>query len=202
MKLTLVRHTSLQVEAGICYGQSDLDVSPQFDQELADLRHKLHDTAFDAVYSSPLQRCSKLAHALVQTLPSSSLSSAMAAPMQVQHDARLQELHFGDWEMQAWDAIPRAVFDVWAQNYAELAPPNGETFAALQQRGVDCLQALQAKHTGEHVLVVTHGGMIRALIAHVLNMPLKGLFRFQVDYASLTRLDLQGTVPKIDFVNR
>ncbi|HSR02060.1 MAG TPA: histidine phosphatase family protein [Methylophilaceae bacterium] len=44
--------------------------------------------------------------------------------------------------------------------------------------------------------------MIRALIAHVLNMPLKGLFRFNVDYASITRLDFSGEIPKIDFVNR
>lgn len=194
MKLTLVRHTSLQVAEGICYGQSDLDVSPQFDNELATLRQKLQHEAIDAMYSSPLQRCRKLAHALATV--------QAQTPLDVQQDARLQELHFGDWEMQPWEAIPRQVFDVWAQNYAELAPPNGETFAALQARGVACLQELQQRHAGEHVLVVTHGGMIRALIAHVLNMPLKGLFRFQVDYASLTQLDLQGAVPKIMFVNR
>ena len=118
------------------------------------------------------------------------------------HDERLKELHFGDWEMQSWNDIPRELFDEWAQNYAEMAPPNGETFAGLQQRGVAFLQEVQTRHAGEHVLVVTHGGMIRALIAHVLNMQLKGLFRFHVDYASLTRLDLSGTIPKVEFVNR
>lgn len=188
MKLTLVRHTSLQIAEGICYGQSDIDVSINFASELSQLKQKLIHEKIDAVYASPLQRCSKLAHALGFD--------------GILHDERLKELHFGDWEMQSWNDIPRELFDVWAQNYAELAPPNGETFAGLQQRGIDFLQEVQARHHGQHVLVVTHGGMIRALIAHVLNMQLKGLFRFHVDYASLTRLDLSGAIPKIEFVNR
>jgi alpha-ribazole phosphatase len=56
-------------------------------------------------------------------------------------------------------------------------------------------------HKG-HVLVVTHGGMIRAMVAHVLNMQLKGLFRINVDYGSVTELDFSDEIPKINFVNR
>jgi alpha-ribazole phosphatase len=200
LKLTLIRHTSLQVPAGVCYGQSDVDVSAHFMQEVAQLKEKLalHQQAsrIDAVYASPLQRCSKLALALGLDL----------GLQPIQHDDRLKELHFGDWEMQAWDDLPREYFDEWAQNYAHMAPPNGETFSQLQARGVDFLNhALQA-HPQQHVVAVTHGGMIRALVAHVLNMPLKGLFRFEIDYASITQLDFHGLksggVPKIVFVNR
>jgi alpha-ribazole phosphatase len=104
--------------------------------------------------------------------------------------------------MLAWSDIPRELFDVWAQNYADLAPPNGETFAALQQRGIAFIDECLQNHVNQHILVVTHGGMIRALIAHALNMQLKGLFRFQVDHASVTRIDFSGTVPRIEFVNR
>lgn len=189
MKLTLIRHTSLQVAQGICYGHSDIDVAATFHDELAGLQAKLAGERFDAVYASPLQRCSKLAQALGQA-------------QHITHDERLKELHFGDWEMQAWNDIPRELFDVWAQNYADLAPPNGETFTALQQRGIAFVEACLQRHANQHVLVVTHGGMIRALIAHALNMQLKGLFRFHVDYASLTRLDFSGTIPKVEFVNR
>lgn len=189
MKLTLIRHTSLQIPQGICYGHSDVDVSASFYDELQRLQAKLAGEQFDAVYASPLQRCSKLAHAL-------------GVADHILHDDRLKELHFGDWEMLAWDDIPRDTFDQWAQNYASLAPPNGETFAQLQQRGVAFVEEALQRHTDQHVLVVTHGGMIRALIAHVLNMQLKGLFRLHIDYASLTQLDLSGTIPKLLFVNR
>ncbi|HQS44324.1 MAG: alpha-ribazole phosphatase, partial [Methylotenera sp. 24-45-7] len=113
MNLHLIRHTSLAVPSGVCYGQSDVDVSASFHVEAESLRKKLADIEFDAVYASPLQRCSKLAGALNLA--------------QITLDDRLKELHFGDWELQAWDAIPRDVFDIWAQDYANLTPPNGES---------------------------------------------------------------------------
>ncbi len=187
MKLTLVRHTSLQIAPGICYGQSDIDVSASFWDEANQLKTKLGGTQFDAVYASPLQRCVKLAVAL-----------NLGDPIT---DARLMELNFGDWETRAWDDIPREFFDVWAQDYANLAPPQGETFGQLQQRATHFLEELKLQNAGKHVLLVTHGGLIRALLAHVLNMQLKGLFRFNIDYASVTELDFSDKLAKINFVN-
>jgi alpha-ribazole phosphatase len=187
MKLTLVRHTSLQVASGVCYGQSDIDVAASFMDEAISAQTKLANIAFDAVYASPLQRCVKLANAL-----------NLGEPVL---DNRLKELHFGDWEMQAWDDIPRDIFDDWAHDYANQAPPNGETFGQLQQRGIHFLDEILSKHLNENVLVITHGGLIRALLAHVLNMELKGLFRFNIDHASVTQLDFSEKIPKISFVN-
>lgn len=188
MNLYLIRHTSLAVPPGVCYGQSDVDVSANFYLEAESLRKKLADIAFDAVYASPLQRCSKLADSLGLT--------------HVTLDERLKELHFGDWELQAWDAIPRDVFDVWAQDYANLTPPNGESFSALYERSLSFIQEVSSHSTGKNIAVVTHGGVIRAMLAHALNMPLKGLFRITVDYASVTQISFGSEVPKIHFVNR
>ena len=187
LKLTLIRHTSLQIAPGVCYGQTDVDVSVSFMQEALITQKKLADMAIDAVFCSPLQRCVKLAEAL-------NLSNVM-------QDDRLKELHFGDWEMQAWDDIPRDYFDEWAQNYAYMPPPNGETFSQLQARGIIFINEILRQHHKQHVLIVTHGGMIRALLAYVLSMELKSLFRFNIDYGSLTQLDFSGDVPKINFVN-
>ena len=187
MKLTLIRHTSLQIEPGICYGQSDIDVAVSFNDELARTKAKLTNVGFDGVYSSPLQRCIKLADAL-------NLG-------EVVHDNRLKELHFGDWEMRAWDDIPRDIFDDWALDYANKAPPNGETFSQLQERGLSFLDEILSKHLNGNIAVITHGGLIRALLAHALNMQLIGLFRFNVDYGSVTQIDFGATVPKINFVN-
>lgn len=188
LKLTLVRHTSLQIQPGICYGQTDVDVAVSFTQEAAATKAKIQHLVLDAVFTSPLQRCVKLANAL--------------GFVEARHDDRLKELHFGDWEMQAWDDVPRNYFDEWAQNYAHMAPPNGETFGQLQARGVIVIQELLNKYHHGHVLLVTHGGMIRALVAHVLNMQLKGLFRINVDYGSVTELDFTDDIPRINYVNR
>lgn len=195
MKLTLVRHTTLDVSPNICYGQSDIDVSIRFDEELRVLREKLLHKEFNAIYSSPLQRCYKLAHAL------SSDESINFAVRDIQLDERLKELHFGDWELNSWDAIPRNIFDAWANDYANLAPPNGETFSQLHLRAKSFVEDVSSHLQGKHVLVVTHGGLIRALIAEVLQMPLKRLFRMNIDYASVTQLEFKGDIPKVNFMN-
>ncbi len=188
MKLHLIRHTSLDIPSWVCYGQSDVDVSENFHAECDALKEKLAHIRFDAVYASPLQRCTKLAEAL-------NLG-------EVQTDHRLKELHFGDWEMQPWDSIPRDVFDVWANDYANSAPPNGETFSVLHARSKSFVEDVSNHSCGKEVAVITHGGVIRAILADVLNMPLKGLFRMVIDHASVTRISFDDEVPRIHFVNR
>jgi alpha-ribazole phosphatase len=195
MKLTLVRHTSLDIAPSICYGQSDIGVSKNFENELIGLQKKLADFKFDAVYSSPLRRCHQLAEALCAD------ASLAHFRENITLDERLKELHFGDWEMSPWDAIPRDIFDVWANDYANLAPPNGETFSQLHARAKGFVQDVSSHSHGKNLLVVTHGGLIRALIAEVLHMPLKRLFRITIDHASLTQLEFKGDVPKINFMN-
>lgn len=195
MQLTLVRHTSLAIASSICYGQSDVDVSLNFHAEQQALQKKLANTSFDAIYASPLQRCYKLAEALCAD------KSLGLTQQDIQLDDRLRELHFGDWEMRPWDAIPRDVFDIWANDYANLAPPNGETFTQLQTRTNMFLKEVASHSHGKSIAVVTHGGVIRAMLAEVLNMPLKGLFRLEIDHASVTRISYDGAVPKIHFVN-
>ncbi len=195
MKLTLIRHTSLDVMPNICYGQSDVDVSINFDEELRVLREKLLHKEFDAIYSSPLLRCHKLAQAL------STDETMNFTKRDIQLDNRLKELHFGDWELSSWDDIPRDIFDTWANDYANMAPPNGETFSQLHARAKSFVKEVSDHSQGKHILVVTHGGLIRALIAEVLQMPLKRLFRMSIDYASVTQLEFNGEVPKVNFMN-
>ena len=195
MKLTLVRHTSLDIAPSICYGQSDVGVSANFDNERLALQNKLAAFQFDAIYASPLKRCHQLAQALC-------IDKTLGYPSEnIKLDERLRELHFGDWEMHAWDAIPRDIFDVWANDYANLAPPNGETFLQLHARAKRFVEDVSSHYHGKSILVVTHGGLIRALVAEVLNMPLKRLFRINIDHASVTQLEFNGEVPKINFMN-
>ncbi|HOY71078.1 MAG TPA: alpha-ribazole phosphatase [Methylotenera sp.] len=195
MKLTLVRHTSLDVAPDICYGQSDVAVSANFDAEREQLQSKLAAFQFDTVYSSPLQRCHQLAQALCAD------SRLKLENREIQLDERLKELHFGDWEMQPWQAISREIFDRWANDYANLAPPNGETFAQLHHRSKHFVEDLASQAKDQHILVVTHGGLIRALVAEVLQMPLKRLFRMSINHASITQLEFNDDIPKLHFMN-
>lgn len=187
MKLYLLRHTKLDIERGICYGHADVDVGPSFLDELKIIKTKLANIDFDRLYCSPLQRCYKLAESL-------GIGDVIA-------DDRLKELHFGDWEMKKWDAIPREPFDRWANDYANLAPPNGETFTELHARAKSFVKEVSSHCLGKNLLVVTHGGLIRALVAESLNLPLDRLFHIAIDHGSVTQLEFKGEIPKVLCIN-
>jgi alpha-ribazole phosphatase len=195
MRITLIRHTTLNIAPHICYGQSDVEVSGSFEMESQALLQKLRGLEFDAVYTSPLRRC----HQLAQVLCAS--DGLQVRSEEIRLDERLKELHFGDWEMMPWDAIPREPFDQWASDYANLAPPNGETFTQLHARAKSFVEDVSGHSGNSSLLVVTHGGLIRALIAETLNLPLKRLFRIAIDHGSLTQLEFRGEIPKVLCIN-
>jgi len=192
MEIYLIRHTAPDVAAGICYGQTDLDVAASFADEFAVMHDKLRHLANPIIYSSPLQRCFKLA----------STFASQANVAGVTQDARLMELHFGDWEMLAWNDIPRGAIDVWADEHVMQSPPQGESFHALHQRTKNFLDEIRQDKDVEQVVVFTHSGVIRALVAEVLGLPLIHAFKVQVDYAGITQILVEENVSRVGYINR
>lgn len=191
MEIYLIRHTTPDVLPGTCYGQSDVDVAASFMDEFSALCPKLQHLKEPVIYSSPLQRCVKLAESV----------AAIFHPQQsVQHDTRLMELNFGAWEMQAWNDIPRGLVDVWAEDHVRHVPPEGESYLQLAERAQSFLADLQ--HAEQPVLVFTHAGVIRALTGHALGLPLVHTFKLQVDYASVSKIVIEGQLSSVGFVNR
>ena len=167
MNLYLLRHTRPAIEADICLGQTDTGLPPDFAHDLAIIQARLPDLSDMAIYASPLLRCRLLAEAL--------------APGRVHCDARLMELNFGAWEGQPWNAIDRTALDHWAADFVHRAPPGGESFVQLQAR---CLDFMEEVRQGcmKDVLLVTHAGVIRALLAHAQGLPLDRAFEIPVGH--------------------
>ena len=67
MKVTMIRHTSVDVPKGMCYGWSDVPVAATFEQEAAETKKNLSGKTFDGVFSSPLTRARKLPILLLTT---------------------------------------------------------------------------------------------------------------------------------------
>lgn len=191
MEIYLVRHTTPAVLPGTCYGHSDVDVTETFLAEFEAMHPKLGHLRNPVIYSSPLQRCVKLAEAMAATF---------SPQITIKTDARLKELNFGDWEMQPWNDIPRGLVDVWAEDHVRHVPPNGESFLQLSQRVQAFIAELQ--HDDQPALVFTHAGVIRALTGYALELPLVHTFKLQVDYASVSKIILDDRVTKVAYVNR
>ncbi|HEY9281088.1 MAG TPA: histidine phosphatase family protein [Eoetvoesiella sp.] len=170
MRLYLVRHPQTVVPADICYGSSDVEAALQEQMHMVaaltaastpphaglDSREAVPKIMLPrglAMYSSPLRRCAEVAKRLAERLECTSLS----------FDARLAEMHFGRWELQAWDDIPRSEVDAWAQDLTGYQPGGGESVLQMAERVCAFYQELL--QTGSDSIVVCHAGTIRMFLA-------------------------------------
>lgn len=175
MKITLVRHTSVSVETGICYGQSDVDIADSFKTEAELVNIQLQHHCFDSVFSSPLSRCTKLAQ-----------YCGFKEPIL---DSRLMELNFGDWEMKAWNNINDPQLERWYADWINEKSTNGESFKDQVERVKLFLNEI--KETGfQHIVLFTHAGVIRALGVILGQFPIQKAFEFQVEYGQINHFEL------------
>jgi alpha-ribazole phosphatase len=173
MEIYLIRHTTPAVDKGVCYGQSDLDVTESFAAE-ADLIRPHLPSALHRVHSSPLQRCSKLAHYLFPQY-------------EHQYHDDLMEIHCGEWELQRWDDIPAADITPWMDDFVNVVIPGGESYTELYQRVV--ARFAQIAEGSGSAAVVAHGGVIRSILAHVTGTALADSFDvFKLYYGCVVKL--------------
>jgi alpha-ribazole phosphatase/probable phosphoglycerate mutase len=139
---------------------------------------------WQAIVSSPLLRCADFAHEL-----------AARHGLLLAMDDRLVELGFGAWEGRTADELTAEDPDAlvrFRRDPVAHAPPGAEPLASFRGRILEAWNALREQHHGKHVLVIAHAGVIRMMVAHVLDIPLQHIFRLQVPSAGLTRLRLES----------
>lgn len=173
MSIYLVRHTAPAIEKGICYGQADIGVLESFEEEAAVIKQHLPGS-IAGIYSSPLLRCRKLADWLFPH-------------REVVNEPRLKEIHCGEWELMHWDAIPKDVIDPWMNDFVNVAIPGGESYVQMHERVTACFDELSLAE--EDIAIVTHGGVIRSILSHITETPLKESFgAFSIHYGCVFKL--------------
>ncbi len=137
-------------------------------------------SGWQQVVSSPLLRCHDFARAV---------SEQHNLPLFV--DPGFREVSFGDWDGVSFKAVARLdkqSFDNFWRAPTEHTPPNGEPFDQFFQRVVDALARSVKQFKGQHALVVAHGGVIRAVLSHVLGVDAFSFMRYEVPYACISRI--------------
>ncbi len=178
MELFLLRHTCVDIEQGICYGQSDVAVAASFEDEKNQLKQRLNNIRFDVVCSSPLLRCKKLAESLFGNEG-------------IRFDERLKELNFGEWELKTWDEIYNSPEGkIWMENYQDLPTLNGESYAEMFHRVSAFYEELKTKKI-DRVVVITHAGVIRIFKSMIEKQPVGELFEtFKPPYGSVSKFEI------------
>jgi alpha-ribazole phosphatase len=177
--LWLVRHPQPIIETGICYGRTDLDVDPDALRALIARLH-VRVPAGMPVMSSPLRRCRVVAEAIAA-------SRHAGEPV---FDARWAEMHFGEWEMRAWNAIARPAIDAWAADFLDYLPPGGESVRQVAARVREAFDDWCTEGAPD-ALVVTHAGPMQLLMRALRGQPLSQRGE-KLPYGALLECRLDG----------
>lgn len=143
------------------------------------------------IVASPLLRCANFARelGLEQNIP-------------ITLETRLVEIGFGEWEgidpARLYRHCPEAINNFWTDP-ATNPPPGGEPFTRFQARVSQALDRIISDYAGTHILVVSHGGVIRMIIAQVLGMPSSNIFRMEVPYAAVSRIVVEQGIARLSF---
>ena len=172
MIVYFIRHTTPDIEKGICYGQSDIGLTSTFEDESDFLLSKIKDVEKHTVISSPLKRCLKLAYKI-------SLD-AVTNPY-------LMELNFGDWELKPWNDIPQKEQDLWMTDFVKVPATNGESYQELYDRVLHFYRSIEEHNT----IVITHAGVIRSILAHATKTKLENSFEFKIPYGTIVKLNME-----------
>lgn len=138
--------------------------------------------SWDVIYSSTTRRCHDFARLLAQRLGCEFIP-----------DARLCELNFGAWigltQEEIYARDPELLHQYYFQPRRFIAP-DGESMDFFMWRVAEVWGELLATHQGKRILILTHTGVIRALIAKALDVLYQKSLRFAVDSACFTRLQI------------
>lgn len=173
MELTCIRHTSVDVPPGYCYGQTDVGLKTTFPEEAARVCEQLSEEKFDRVYTSPLSRCTRLADRC-------GYAGALREP-------RLQEMNFGRWEMTPFASLTGDEAGRWFDDWLHTATPEGESFQDLYARVSAFLDELRGSEV-KKAAAFTHGGVITCARIYAGHYPAREAFNHIPDYGEVVKL--------------
>jgi alpha-ribazole phosphatase len=193
-RIWLIRHGEPAEEARHrCYGSLDVGLSKKGREQMKHVAAYLKSEPMAAIYSSPRSRAREGA---------SILAAAGSHSVEVVDD--LREISFGDFEGLTYDEIAARYPELhreWMEKPTEVVFPNGESFPDMRARVLRAFAAIQCKHDGETVAIMSHGGVNRILLADALQVPDHCIFRLAQDYGAVNLLAFVRESPVVQLFN-
>lgn len=181
-RIYLIRHgETAWNEAGRYQGHQDVELSPRGLEQAILLRERLRKENIKAIYTSDLKRARDTANIIAQ-----------AHGLMVNELYSFRELNFGLWEGLTYQEIASRYPEEWKKWLAapgNIRVPGGESYLELQDRVYRAFLKIVARHPGEKLAIVAHGGTLRVIICKALGLGLEGLWRFRIDNGSISILE-------------
>jgi len=192
--LLLIRHAEVEARYQHVFGgRIDMEISPRGQEQAAALAQHLKRRKIDALFASPMKRVHQTLSAYVNN----------GAPQPVILPD-LREVDFGDWTGHGWAAV-QTKFGVSAYSWIDQLNcggiANAENIISYRERVAGVLTTIRQSPAGATIAVFCHGGVIRMMLALLLDVPFPKTNSFAVDYASVTEVALKPDRCEIQLLN-
>lgn len=180
------------VGRGIAGRQPDVSLNEQGRQQAQELVQRLANVPIDVIVCSPQPRTHQTAQPI-----------AAARGLPIETHPGIDEVDMGDWVGMSFtdlDALGEP-WRHWVERRGSAHPPGGEAFADVPRRAMAALRDLHQAHPNETVLVVSHGDVIKSIVATVMKMSLDDLETFDIQPASATKIAMHGHWTRVELLN-
>jgi probable phosphomutase (TIGR03848 family) len=152
----------------------------------------LAEVEFKAIYSSPLERCFETAEAIAEKHPR----------LTIQTDSDLGEVGYGKWTNRTLTSLMKTkLWEVVVHRPSAVTFPEGESFLSVQYRAVNAVEGIRRKHRKGAVCLVSHGDVIKLVLAHYLGVHIDLFQRIVTAPAGISALSVGDGVPRIWSLN-
>ncbi len=190
----LIRHGESEFNrAGIIQGHTNSPLSETGRRQAHATGRWLLEEGICAIYTSPLKRAFETASIIGEHLG--------LVPVKVDE---LKEIGLGVWEGRAIEDVRREDpknLRLWFTQPTRAKIPGAEPLEAFQKRVVEALHRIASAHPEGQVALVTHGGVISAILAYVLGLSMNNIWRIRLDNASVSEVVWGHPLPKVSLVN-
>ncbi len=166
MYIYLIRHGQTEANINEIYqGNADVPLNKTGKEQARILAWRMKEYPLEAMFSSHLERALNTARAI---------GEYHDVKIEIEHD--LQEISLGDWQGKSREQVRKEYPDfIKARkekgDYYSTPVPGGESYSELEKRATDVLEKIVKGTDKNHVAVFTHGGVIKSIIGHILNIP-------------------------------
>ena len=196
-KIVLLRHAhSTANNSGILAGQiTGISLSKDGSRQADNLIERIGKSSFDSIRVSPMQRCEETISPWVSSKFSRGLENYLL-------DDGLIEMNYGSWSGRKLSSLRREpLWKLIQSSPSKVKFPDGERFVAMQRRALASVQeAVDSKKSGTHLLV-SHGDVIKAIIAGLINLKLDNFQSLVINPASISILDVDAQGARLIMLN-
>lgn len=193
-RILLVRHGKTEWNGLSRFqGKSDIPLNEEGRRQAGLLSARLEGWNPSVLFSSPLSRARETAGLLASG--NSGLSPVLLD--------ELSEMSFGLWEGRSIHEIESGTpesFLKWKASPFEFPPPGGEDFSSVEPRVRAVLEKIFSSD-GDRIIVVSHGGILRAMLALLLDLPLRPVWRIKIANCSISGIDVGKKGASLAFLN-